>query len=63
MATLYRIIDDDTNTIVANALPTWTFAEETKFFLEQDNPCTHYVIESYSHTLVRGMGRDPDLHT
>ena len=61
MITLYRIIDTDDNSIVAEGM-SYAQAQETVQFYTQDNPNTVFEIESYTRYLVKGMGRDPDLH-
>ena len=58
----YRIIDTETNDIVATAL-TLEQAYETLEFLQLDHPNTRFELEPYTNYVVRGLGRDPDLHT
>ena len=58
----YRIIDTETNDIVATAL-TLEQAYETLEFLQLDHPRVRFELEPYTNYTVRGLGRDPDLHT
>ena len=59
--TSYRIIDTQSNDIVAQAL-TLEQAYETLEFLQLDHPHTRFELEPYTNYIVRGLGRDPDLH-
>ena len=58
----HRIIDTETNDIVATAL-TLEQAYETLEFLQLDHPQVRFELEPYTNYVVRGLGRDPDLHT
>jgi hypothetical protein len=63
MITLYRIIDETTNTIVAESMSSREHAYETLTFYTLDYPTHTFAIESYSRSSVKpGFGRDPDLH-
>ena len=63
MITLYRIIDETTNTVVAESMSSYEHAYETLDFYMLDYPTHKFSIESYSRSSVRaGFGRDPDLH-
>jgi hypothetical protein len=63
MVTYYRIIDETTNTIVAESISSYEHAFETLGFYQKDYPKNKFSIESYSRSSVRaGFGRDPDLH-
>ena len=57
----YRIIDVDANDIVATAL-SLEQAYETLELLRLDYPHTRFELEPYTNYIVRGLGRDPDLH-
>ena len=59
--TLYRIIDEQRNEIVADRL-SYEQASETVQFYALDYPNTKFTIESYTTTRHRGLGRDPDLY-
>lgn len=62
--TLYRIVDVNTNTTVADSIEDYDFARETLHFYTLDYPNTRFEIESYTRNTVKpGFGRDPDLHT
>ena len=61
MLTLYRIVVERTGDVVANSMSE-DEAQETHHFLELDHPQEVLVIERYSVSTVRGLGRDPDLH-
>lgn len=61
MITLYRIYDHTTKNTLANSLDEEQ-AEQVLHFLKLEYPQNELEIESYSHTSVRGLGRDPDLH-
>ena len=61
-ATLYRIYDHTDKNTLANAIPTQEQAHEVLHFLKLEYPHNELEIESYRHTTVRGLGRDPDLH-
>ena len=62
MQELYRIIDQETNTIVAEGM-SQTQALETLQFYELDNPHSRFELEKYRIMRVKpGFGRDPDLH-
>ena len=63
LITLYRIIDETTNTIVAESISTREHAYDTLSFYQLDYPSHAFTIESYSRSSVKpGFGRDPDLH-
>ena len=59
--TLYRIIDEQRNEIVADRL-SYEQASETVQFYSLDYPDGKFTIESYTTTRHRGLGRDPDLY-
>ena len=61
MLTLYRIVIERTGETVANGMDS-TQAYETHAHLELDHPGEVLVVERYSVSTVRGLGRDPDLH-
>ena len=61
MLTLYRIVIERTGVTLANGMDR-TQAYETHAHLELDYPEEDLVIERYSVSSVRGLGRDPDLH-
>ena len=63
--TLYRIIDNQDNSLRANGIPSREDALDTVAIYQQNdrNPSANrYSIESYMVYTVQGMGRDPDLH-
>ena len=61
MIDLYRIVIERTGELLANNM-SMDEAIETHHFLELDHPQEVLVIERYSVSSVRGLGRDPDLH-
>ena len=61
MLTLYRIVIERTGVMLANNMSEHE-AHETHHFLQLDHPQETLVIERYSVSSVRGLGRDPDLH-
>ena len=61
MIDLYRIVIERTGELLANNM-SMDEAQETHHFLELDHPQEVLVIERYSVSSVRGLGRDPDLH-
>ena len=63
--TLYRIIDNQDNSLRANGIPSKDLALETVAIYQQNDrnsSIDRYSIESYTVYTVQGMGRDPDLH-
>ena len=63
--TLYRIIDNQDNSLRANAIPDEQTALDTVAIYQQNDrnsSVNRYSIESYTVYTVQGMGRDPDLH-
>ena len=61
MIDLYRIVIERTGVTLANGMDS-VQAYETHAHLELDYPLEVLVIERYSVSSVRGLGRDPDLH-
>lgn len=61
MITYYRIVIERTGATLANNMSE-DEAHTTHHFLELDHPEETLVIERYSVSSVRGLGRDPDLH-
>ena len=61
MLTLYRIVIERTGVMLANGMDN-AQAYETHAHLQLDHPKEVLVIERYSVSSVRGLGRDPDLH-
>ena len=61
MLTLYRIVIERTGETLANGMDS-VQAYETHAHLELDHPEETLIIERYSVSSVRGLGRDPDLH-
>jgi len=59
--TLYRIYDHTDQNTLANAL-TQEQADQVLHFLKLDLPNNNLEIEAYTHTPIKGLGRDPDLH-
>ena len=57
----YRIVIERTGATLACNMDV-NEAQETHHFLELDHPQEVLVIERYSVSSVRGLGRDPDLH-
>ena len=63
MITYYRIVDIQTNEIVANSIPTANQAQEVMHFYCRDYPKNKFVVEEYQQSSVKsGFGRDSDLH-
>ena len=60
--THYRIVDLETDTIVASGITEYAHAHEIYDMYKLDYPNTDFEIESYTHYTVKGLGRDPDLH-
>ena len=61
MLTLYRIVIERTGVTLTNGMDN-AQAYETHAHLQLDHPQEDLVIERYSVSSVRGLGRDPDLH-
>ena len=57
----YRIVIERTGETIASMMDS-VEAHETHHFLQLDHPGEVLVIERYSVSTVRGLGRDPDLH-
>ena len=60
--THYRIIDLETDSIVAQGITEYSQAHEIVDMYRLDYPTVDFEIESYTHYTVTGLGRDPDLH-
>jgi len=64
LLTYYRITDTTTNTILADKIDNYAFAQETLELYRRDYPDDLLELDSYTYNTVRqGFGRDPDLHT
>ena len=61
MLDLYRIVIERTGVTLANGMDS-SQAYETHAHLQLDHPQEDLVIERYSVSSVKGLGRDPDLH-
>ena len=57
----YRIVVERTGETLAHNMDVEE-AQETHHFLQLDHPQEVLVVERYSVSTVRGLGRDPDLH-
>ena len=57
----YRIVVERTGETIASMMDS-VEAHESYHFLQLDHPQEVLVIERYSVSTVRGLGRDPDLH-
>ncbi len=57
----YRIVIERTGETLACNMDV-DEAQETHHFLQLDHPQEVLVVERYSVSTVRGLGRDPDLH-
>lgn len=62
MLTLYRIYDHTDKEILADHIQTYEQAHETLQLYKLQYPSNELEIESYTKYLVKGLGRDPDLH-
>ena len=60
--THYRIVDLETDAIVAQGIAEYAQAHEIAAMYQLDYPNTDFEIQSYTHYTVTGLGRDPDLH-
>ena len=60
--THYRIVDLETDTIVAQGITEYSQAHEIVDMYRLDYPRSDFEIQSYTHYTVTGLGRDPDLH-
>jgi hypothetical protein len=60
--THYRIVDEELQQTVANALGSYEEAYQIAEMYKQDYPKSTFTIESYTTYTVKGLGRDPDLH-
>jgi len=61
-ATRYRIYDETDGEILANSLDDITQAYMILDLLQQQYPKNKLIIESYTVTRHKGLGRDPDLY-
>ena len=61
MINKYRIVIERTGATLACNMDV-DEAQETHHFLQLDHPQEVLVVERYSVSTVRGLGRDPDLH-
>jgi len=62
MLTLYRIIDNTENAILADGIGNYEQAFQSLCFLREKNPSNDIILEEYQKATVTGYGRDPDLH-
>ena len=62
MLTLYRIIDNTENAILAEDIGDYDHAFQSLCFLREKNPSNDIILEEYQVQTVKGYGRDPDLH-
>lgn len=61
-ATRYRIYDETDNETLANSLDDLNQAYIVLDLLQQQYPNNKLIVESYTTTLHKGLGRDPDLY-
>lgn len=62
MITCYRIYDHTDQETLADSLDNIDQANETLYLLQLQYPYHDLEIEKYTKYLVKGLGRDPDLH-
>ena len=60
--THYRVVDEELQQTVANAIGSYEEAYQIAEMYKQDYPRSTFQIETYTVYTVKGLGRDPDLH-
>jgi len=62
MITLYRIYDHTDRETLADGITDDSQAYETLQLYQLQYPDHELEIETYTKSMVKGLGRDPDLH-
>jgi len=62
MLTVYRIYDHTDGETLADGIVDASQAYETLQLYQLQYPHNKLEIETYTKSMVKGLGRDPDLH-